>query len=192
MIWTALPLALALAADPSATKQADPYYAGGAAPQAISKTQHLRTSPSEFACSIDTMIKGQACVFDAEGPTRAVPVDAAAQGRENQKAAGQVVRQACQQHAQKTPLSQGANARPQVQLACEKSMARYAVDCSLDGVEALLDAKGRFSTKAQQCYFDMATALQKLTTADAMDTVRREGLDDSSPKDEKAKHSLSL
>lgn len=192
MIWTALPLAMALAADPSAKKQAEPYYAGGAAPQAISKTQHLRTSPSEYACSTETLLKGQACVFDAEGPTKAAPVDVQAQGRENQKAAAQVVRQACQQQAQKTPISAGANARPQAQLACEKSMARYAIDCSLDGAEALLDGKGRFSSKAQQCYFEMATALQKLTTADAMDTVRREGLDDSSPKEEKAKHSLSL
>ncbi len=185
MIWTALPVALALAAEP--------FYAGGAPPQAINKSQHLRTSPSEFACSIDTMLKGQACVFDAEAPSKAAPVNVQAQSKENQKAAAQVVRQACQQHAQKTAkLSSGDKARPQAQAACEKAMAKHAIDCSLEGAEALLDAQGRFSSKAQACYFDMATAFQKLTTADAMDTVRREGLDDSTPAEEKTKQSLSL
>ena len=86
MIWTALPVALALAAEP--------FYAGGAPPQAINKSQHLRTSPSEFACSIDTMLKGQACVFDAEAPSKAAPVNVQAQSKENQKAAAQVGEQA--------------------------------------------------------------------------------------------------
>lgn len=191
MFLTALAVAELLAADPT-PKQADPYYAGGAAPQAISKTQPTRTSPSEFACSVDTMLKGQACVFDAEAPPGAAPVNAVAQSKENQKAAAQVVRRLCEHHAQKTPASAGPKARPQAQATCEKSLTPQVIDCSLDGTEALLDASGRFSPKAQKCYFDMATALQRLTTAAAMDTVQRQGLDDSSPKEEKPKHSLSL
>jgi hypothetical protein len=112
-------------------------------------------SPTSFACTVETLLTGAACVFEGQAPPAA---DAGKQAEENGRTAAALGNRAC---ARASKLASEARADEAVLAACHREFAQSAAGCAAEGSAPLLDAEGRFGAGARPCYAAMAGVLAK-------------------------------
>ncbi len=137
--------------------QAEPRYAGGAAPHPMNSVGPADPRPSAIACSTETLRARSACVLDGR-PMWAT--DKGQQLLDNRRIAASVGESLCREGAE--ALAAEARDRGERLKSCLTRVQQAAKSCELDGVEALLDAAGLFSSRAGVCYAELAGAAQLL------------------------------
>ena len=133
-------------------------FLGGAAPTAMTAPGPVDTSPSGQACTTLTLRNSSKCFFD--GRATVITTDAAkkTQAKNNIETAKTLARGLCNERLEPGPPEPKEKKRRMDM--CVAGSTSAAASCSLDGVEVLLDAEGRFSKQAGACYDALATALQ--------------------------------
>jgi len=112
-------------------------------------------SPTAWACTVDTLMSGKDCLFEA----LAEPVsDHAAQRAQNVRFARQLAQAACARAARPAP---GTTPDKALLDLCEKDFTAAADTCTLEGKSVLVDGQGRFSSGAAPCYRGLADVLQR-------------------------------
>ena len=116
------------------------------------------SSPSLQACSTLTLRRASKCLFD--GRPAVVESEAARkkQAKDNVELARSVGSGLCTERLAPTTTEEKEKNRRMT--ACLEGTKRASIACSLEGVEVLLDAEGRFSTQSRACYEALAEALQ--------------------------------
>lgn len=135
---------------------AEPKFMGGVEPQPLSTTpMKVDETPTGSACSTETLRRSKACHFDARPAAAASEADRDRQAKDNVDLAERIGRGICLQRnvAKTSDLTARVN-------ACGTRVHAAAQECDLEGVEALIDTQGRFSTHAHGCYVSLAEALQ--------------------------------
>jgi hypothetical protein len=134
---------------------AEPTFMGGIEPQPLSITpMKVDETPTESACSTETLRRSKACHFDGRPAPAASASDRDRQAKDNIDLAERIGRGIClQRNAKSTELTVRVN-------ACSHRVHEAAKECDLEGVETLIDTQGRFSTHAHGCYVSLAEALQ--------------------------------
>src|SRR5262249_17102316 len=112
-------------------------------------------SPTAWACTVDTLMSGKDCLFEASSDD---VTDHAAQRAQNVKFARELAKAACAKAAK--PAPGGSQDKALLDL-CEKDFNGAADSCTLDGKAVLVDGQGRFSSTAQGCYRALSDVLQK-------------------------------
>jgi len=112
-------------------------------------------SPTAWACTVDTLMNGKDCLFEASSDE---VTDHAAQRTQNVKFARELSKAACAKAAKPAP---GGTSDKALLDLCEKDFTAAADSCTLDGKAVLVDGQGRFSATAQICYRALADVLQK-------------------------------
>ena len=135
-----------------------PRYQGGADPTPLSQPTEPDRSPSAQACTADTLRLSTECFFDANPTQNDSDAARKKQAQVNLDLAARLVSNACQRRAM--PAGLDAKEKSARVNACTNRAAKMLENCSLDGVDALLDADGRFAKSAKRCYGDLASALQ--------------------------------
>jgi hypothetical protein len=147
-----------------------PRYIGGAEPTPLRQPAEPDRSPSIQACTFDTLRTSTGCFFDSQPIQNDTDAAKKKQAKTNLDLATALGASACERRA--LPSGIDAKERRERISSCAARVAKAAeVSCSLDGVEALLDAEGRFAKSARQCYGDLAAALQ---SGDVPNPVRSE------------------
>lgn len=135
-----------------------PQYPGGAKPTPLSQVAPVDESVVLNACSTETLRLSRRCLFDARPAKSTTEAQLKQQARDNVALAQRVGGLLCKQRLE--VLAVNAKERATRTAACAKRIDAALADCSLAGEEALLDADGRFSTRARACYGSLADALQ--------------------------------
>jgi hypothetical protein len=112
-------------------------------------------SPTAWACTVDTLMSGKDCLFEASSDA---VTDHAAQRAQNVRFARQLAPAACAKAAKPGP---GGSPDKALLDLCEKEFSTAAEGCAMDGAAVLVDAQGRFSSGAQGCYRALSDVLQK-------------------------------
>ena len=124
-------------------------------PQPLNAPPRPDRSPTAWACTVDTLMSGKDCLFEAA----AEPVsDHAAQRTQNVRFARQLAQAACARAARPAP---GTTPDKALLDLCEKEFSTAADTCTLDGKAVLVDGQGRFSSGAQSCYRALSDVLQR-------------------------------
>ena len=131
--------------------QTDPRYLGGAAPHAMNEVGPVDERPSVHSCTVETLRSRTGCMLEGRPPAA---TDRAAQARANVTLARETGEALCRLHAATAPDGE-ATLR-----GCFKRIEIASKVCALEGAEALLDAEGDFSRRAQRCYSELAAATQ--------------------------------
>lgn len=135
-----------------------PRFLGGAPPTPLAVPGPVDQTPTLQACSTETLRRSTHCVFDARPMVADSDAARKKQAKENLDLAMTLGKGLCRERLKATSTDAKEQAR-RVSL-CLDGTLRVSNGCSLDGVEALLDAEGRFSTRARACYEALAEALQ--------------------------------
>lgn len=116
------------------------------------------TSPTGWACTVETLASGAECVFESEAPAAG---DAARQAVENAAAAAKLGDGLCAKAARHPydPIPD-----PDVLSACRRSFTERAMACGADGTRPLLDAEGRFGAEFRVCYAALGGVLARART----------------------------
>lgn len=137
---------------------ADPRFLGGAPPTPLNVPAQVDPTPSVQACTVETLRHSSACVFDAR-PFAPEGQDARKkQSKDNLALAESLGRAVCQERI--VPADVDLKEKTRRATACLDNTRRAAATCGLDGLEALLDAEGRFGPRGRDCYQSLAAALQ--------------------------------
>lgn len=126
-----------------------------AAPPPLNATVKPDRTPTAWACTVDTLMSGKDCLFEASSETVS---DHAAQRTQNVRFARQLAQAACGKAARPGP---GSTPDRTLLDLCEKDFNAAAETCALDGKAVLVDGQGRFSSGAQLCYRALADVLQR-------------------------------
>ena len=137
---------------------ADPRFVGGAQPTPLGVPGPVDQNPSIQACTTQTLRLSSKCVFDAHPHQPVSENERQKQAKDNLELALTLGKGICRERAAPTDLDPKEKSRRAS--ACVDNATRAAGACSLNGAETLLDAEGRFSTRARACYESLATALQ--------------------------------
>ena len=147
-----------------------PRYLGGAEPTPLRQPAEPDRTPSIQACTFDTLRTSTGCFFDSQPAQNETDAAKKKQAKTNLDLATALGTSACERRAM--PSGIDARERRDRISSCTARVAKAVeASCSLDGVEALLDAEGRFAKSARQCYGDLAAALQ---SGDVPNPVRSE------------------
>jgi hypothetical protein len=121
--------------------------------------------PSVSACSVETLRTSVGCLLDGRPAVASGEADRQRQARDNVALGLSLGESLCRERAS------GLDAEPKEQAArfqtCLGRVKLATRACALGGAEALLDAEGHFSTRAQSCYVGLAEAAQRVTVPDA-------------------------
>jgi hypothetical protein len=126
-----------------------------AAPPPLNATPKPDRTPTAWACTVDTLMSGKDCLFEASSDE---VTDHASQRAQNVKFARELAKAACAKAAKPAP---GGSPDKTLLDLCEKDFNGAADSCALDGKAVLVDAQGRFSGGAQSCYRALSDVLQK-------------------------------
>lgn len=137
---------------------APPQYPGGAKPTPLSQVAPADESVVLNACSTETLRLSRRCLFDSRPAKSGSEAQVKQQARDNLALAQRVGGLLCKQRLE--ALAVDAKTRAVRNAECARRIDAALSECSLAGEEALLDADGRFSTKARACYGSLADALQ--------------------------------
>jgi len=135
-----------------------PQYPGGAKPTPLSQVAPADESVVLNACSTETLRLSKRCLFDSRPTKSTTEAQMKQQARDNVALAQRVGQLLCKQRLEALPFD--AKERATRGAACAKRVDLVLADCALAGEEALLDADGRFSTRARTCYGSLSDALQ--------------------------------
>jgi hypothetical protein len=128
----------------------------------------VNATPALLACSVETLRMSGRCIFDSHPARVEEDVERKKQSRANVELAMGLVRDLC---ARRAPDDLKPKPRIKRINGCVQLTMAAAATCSLDGVEALLDAEGRFSPYARACYQNLASAMQSADVR-ALESVR--------------------
>jgi hypothetical protein len=142
--------------------QSDSRYLSGASPHPLNQVGPVDESPGVNPCSVTTLRQRAGCTF--EGSPRP-STDPAGQAEANLKLARAIGGALCRERAE-AAKTDARDRLARVQ-ACITRLEDATSFCTLDGVEALLDATGHFSPRAQSCYVELAGATQLAATPEA-------------------------
>jgi hypothetical protein len=148
---TSLLIAIALSAGgvPEIAPAADPRLFADPSAQA---------TPSDYACTAETLAADRPCTFESDAAPAADP---ARQADANVEAALRIGDALCPRAA-RHPLDRGPD--PEALRLCKKAFAERAGACAGDGALPLLDAQGRFAPGSRGCYMALSEALGKTRT----------------------------
>jgi hypothetical protein len=127
------------------------------APRALATRERPDRTPTAWACTVDTLISGKDCLFEAGHEQVA---DAPAQREQNVKFARNLAKAACGK-ALKPEAGEASDAT--LLEVCERDFALAADSCGVDGRAVLVDGQGRFSPQALGCYRSLSDVLQRLS-----------------------------
>lgn len=122
----------------------------------------VREEATGFACSVETLVSGAACVLESDAPAS---TDTAAQAKDNEALAASLSGWACTFAAR--ALGDPAADRD-VMAPCEKAFKAQALGCGADGARALLDGRGLFAPEARRCYAALGDVLATTRTMAAL------------------------
>lgn len=112
-------------------------------------------TPTAWACTVDTLISGKDCLFEAS----AEPVaDRMAQKTENVRFAQKLAQTAC---ARAVKPASGQQVDKPLGDLCQREFTAAAESCGVDGQSVLVDGQGRFAPSAIGCYRALADVLQR-------------------------------
>src|SRR3954469_22078602 len=129
-----------------------------AAPPPLNASPKPDRTPTAWACTVDTLMTGKDCLFEASSDE---VTDHAAQRAQNVKFARELAKAACAKAAKAAKPAPGNTPDKALLDLCEKDFNTAADSCTLDGNAVLVDGQGRFSATAQGCYRGLADVLQK-------------------------------
>jgi hypothetical protein len=147
LLVTALAAALARAEEPAPA--ADPRLF--AEPSADS-------SPTPYACNVETLSSGARCIFESLAPQASDP---RRQAVENAQAAARLADALCAKAARhpQEPIPDA-----DVLASCKRTFVEKAMGCGADGTRPILDEGGRFGPEFRVCYSAMSEALARART----------------------------
>ena len=129
---------------------ADPRYLGGAPSTPLNVPSPVDQSPSVHACTVQSLSHSSDCVFDAHALAPEGQDARRKQAKDNLGLARSLSAAICKERIAPAELELKEKARRAT--ACLENTRRASAMCSLDGLEALLDAEGRFSPRGRECY----------------------------------------
>lgn len=135
-----------------------PRFLGGASPTPLSVPGPVDQTPTLQSCSTETLRRSSRCVFDARPIQADGETARKRQAKDNLDLAVTLGHGLCRERLM--PADTDLKEKNRRMSSCVEGAVRASIGCSLDGVEALLDAEGRFSTRARACYESLAAALQ--------------------------------
>jgi hypothetical protein len=162
---------------------ADPRYLGGADATPLTKPGPVNTNPTLEACTVETLRISGRCIFDSHPAQVEKDAERKKQSKVNVELAAGLVRDLC---ARRVPEDLEPKERSKRIDACVQVATPSAATCSLNGVEALLDDEGRFSTHARACYENLASAMQ------SVDVPGPESQRNEAPKPEPRRQPIKL
>lgn len=139
-------------------------------------------SPTQFACTVEKLLKGERCAWEYEGAAAAPSPSVAA---ENSRKAAAIAR-GCAEAATHADAS-----HPDAALlkGCEAEIAKLSFEprCTLEGRLPLADADGRLATAARACVDALLRVVTRTRVAAAPETPSAAPAHDSPPASPPAK-----